>query len=270
MFWVGVGILLFVIWRIARPYWRRRPTENEAILVTGCDSGFGFHIAKALVEATDAAVFAGYVTQEGATQLKALGPRVHAIALNVTSDSEVDAAFEAIEKSGKVLMGVVNNAGIGSYGFAEGISMDCYEKIISINLVGVIRVTKRALPFLRRSKGRLVTMGSLGCRMPSAFGSAYIPTKAAVACYQDCVRQETWKFGMRCSLVEPGFFATGMLHRSAVIGESAMKDADDSLKAAYGSYADKMKRSEGSVKLVEKLNGGEVLSVSRLLSSMHS
>merc|ERR1719401_3081306 len=99
--------------------------------------------------------------------------------------------------------------------------MDCYEKIVNINLLGVIRVTKRALPFLRRSKGRLVTMGSLGCRMPSAFGSAYLPSKAGVATFQDCVRQEMYRFGVRCSLVEPGFFATGMLHRSAEIGKAA-------------------------------------------------
>merc|ERR1740123_596233 len=99
--------------------------------------------------------------------------------------------------------------------------MDRYEQNLNVNLLGSIRVTKSALPLLRQSRGRLVTMGSLGCRMPSAFGSAYLPTKAGLATFQDCVRQEVYRFGVRCSLVEPGFFATGMLQKAAQIGEEA-------------------------------------------------
>lgn len=262
MFYAWAAALLYVVFRVLRPFWKKKLTENDAVLVTGCDVGFGFHIVRALLKATDATVFAGFVSKDGQKNLQALGPRVVTVALDVTKAEEVEATFAAIEKSGKALAGVVNNAGIGCYGYAEALTMECYEKIISINLVGAIRVTRKALPLLRASKGRLVTMGSIGCRMPSAFGSAYLPSKAGIASYQDCVRQETFRFGMRCSLIEPGFFATGMLHRSAAIGDSASKapaaaKVDESISQAYGSWEEKMKRTEDAVKAVEKLNGGE-------------
>lgn len=258
--YVGVCIIGFVLWRALRARWRLKLTDDNAILVTGCDSGFGYHIVKTLLASTSAQIVAGYITEEGKKSLAAMGSRVTAVKLDVTSDADVEAVFESISKSGKVLWGVVNNAGIGAYGWVEGLTMDCYEKILMINYLGTLRVTKRALPTLRINKGRLVCMGSLGCRVPSAFGSAYLPTKAALASFQDCLRQEVWRFGMRCSLVEPGFFATGMLHRSADIGDIATSSSQSSsgdLTSVYGSWKEKMKRTEASVIAAEKANGGE-------------
>jgi len=252
--------LLFQLWRVLRRYLRRQLVESDAVLVTGCDSGFGLRIVKALVEKTEAAVFAGYVTQEGSRALASLGPRVHPVPLDVTKDAEVQDAFAEVASSGKSLRGVVNNAGLGAYGWCEAVSMERYEQNLRINLLGAIRVTKAALPLLRRSRGRLVTMGSMSGRCPSAFGSAYIPTKAALASFQDCVRQEVYRFGVRCSLVEPGFFATGMLHRAATLGEHASArtetQAEDALEG-YEPFSSKMKRCEGSVLQCERLNGGE-------------
>jgi len=246
-----------------RRVWRRQITKDEAVLVTGCDSGFGLDIVKALAERTEATVFAGYVTDAGRTELEGLGERVKPLRLDVTKQEEVADAFQALSQSGKTLWGVVNNAGIGCYGYAEAISMERFEQNLNVNVLGSIRVTRLALPLLRKSQGRLVTMGSVGGRMGVAFGSAYVPTKAAQGAFQDCVRQEVYRFGVRCSLVEPGFFRTGMLHRAAEIGKQASapptngKKHECPVEAAYGSYADRMKRTEGAVLAVEQLNGGE-------------
>mmetsp|Transcript_57168 Transcript_57168/g.121563 ORF Transcript_57168/g.121563 Transcript_57168/m.121563 type:complete len:331 (+) Transcript_57168:127-1119(+) len=257
--------LAFCLLRCHLP--RRRLDAEDAVLVTGCDSGFGLAIVKTLLLETGATVVAGAVTKEGLERLKKMGGekngngRVVALLLDVTKDEDVKKAIEEIASSGKKLAGVVNNAGIGIYGWCEAMAMETYEKIIQINLVGTIRVTKAALPLLRKSSGRLVTMGSLAGRAPSAFGSAYTPTKAAVASFQDAVRQEVYRFGVYCSLIEPGFFATGMLHRSAELGRKdacgAESGEDPAVVAAYGSYSEKMKRTEGSVIASEKLNGGE-------------
>lgn len=235
--------------------------EKEVVLVTGCDSGFGLAIVKALLKQTTASIIAGAVTNQGLKGLEELGSRVKAVEMDVTKEEHVDKVFKDLEASGKSLAGVVNNAGIGVYGWAEALAFQRYEANVQVNLLGAIRVTKRALPFLRQSKGRLVTIGSLGGRCASAFGSAYVPTKAGIASFQDCVRQEVYRFGVRCSLVEPGFFATGMLHRSAEIGKEACGAAnggeDPAILAAYGSYAEKMKTTEAPIQAVEKLNGGE-------------
>mmetsp|Transcript_70919 Transcript_70919/g.140718 ORF Transcript_70919/g.140718 Transcript_70919/m.140718 type:complete len:318 (+) Transcript_70919:52-1005(+) len=259
---IVVGLAL--LWRLVRRAWRRQITKEEAILVTGCDSGFGLSIAKALVERTEATVFAGYVTDAGRSKLEGFGERVKPLKLDVTQQADVEAAFQALSQSGKTLWGVVNNAGIGCYGYAEALAIERFEQNLNVNVLGSIRVTKLALPLLRKSKGRLVTMGSIGGRMGVAFGSAYVPTKAAQGAFQDCVRQEVHRFGVRCSLIEPGFFRTGMLHRAAEIGKEACfapptngKKHECPVEAAYGSYAERMKRTEGAVLAFEHLNGGE-------------
>lgn len=260
---VVAAVALHAAWTLFRRRWRRRLTAGEAVLVTGCDSGFGARIVEVLLDKSDATIYAGYVTDEGGKKLSALGERVVPLRMDVTKDSDVAAAFDALKKSGMPLRGVVNNAGIGVYGWCEELTMDRYEKNIDVNLLGSIRVTKSALPLLRMSKGRLVTMGSVGGRFPTAFGSAYVPTKAALNSFQDCVRQEVYRFGVKCSIVEPGFFATGMLHRSAATGEESRVASNGKLNgsassiSSYESYAEKMKRTEGTVIAIERLNGGE-------------
>lgn len=251
----------YALWCLIRRRLRRILTASDVVLVTGCDSGFGLSIVKALLRDTGASVIAGAVTPNGLKGLKELGSRVNAVEMDVTKEEHVEKVFKDFEAGGKSLAGVVNNAGIGCYGWTEALSLERYETNLQINAMGVVRVTKKALPFLRKSRGRLVTMGSLGGRQPSAFGSAYVPTKAYVASFQDCVRQEVYRFGVYCSLVEPGFFATGMLHRSAELGKASQTTKgggeDPAVVAAYGSYNEKMKVTEGAVVAAEKINGGE-------------
>merc|ERR1712183_998612 len=67
-----------------------------------------------------------------------------------------------------------------------------------------------------------------------------------------------YRFGVYCSLVEPGFFATGMLHRAADIGNESATGQDSELARIYGeTWSEKMKRSEQAVQATEKANGGE-------------
>lgn len=257
---LGIFVLVRGLWQIVRNRLRRDINADTTILVTGCDSGFGFSIVRALREKTGALIVAGAVTENGLQRLKSLGRgRVIPVTMDVTKDSDVEKVFAEVEAIGNPLVGVINNAGIGTYGWCEVLDLDRYSQNIEVNLMGVIRVTKRALPLLRKSKGRLVTMGSLAGRVPSAFGSSYAPTKAAVASFQSCVRQEVYRFGVRCSLIEPGFFATGMLHRSAELGRSSCvaSETDSGISSAYCSYAQKMAKTSDAVSLAEKFNGGE-------------
>jgi len=244
---------------VIRRLWRHSLRRDDAVLVTGCDTGFGLGIVKGLLRQTSATIIAGAITKEGLDRLKVLDPRVIAVELDVTKDTDVDKALSKLEN--RRLAGVVNNAGIGCYGWCEALKLDTYEKNFQVNVLGTIRVTKRALPLLRACRGRLVVMGSMGGRVASACGSGYLPTKAAVASFMDCVRQEMYPFGVACSLVEPGFFATGMKDRSIEAGKASSSisegEEDEVILAAYGRYADKMKRLEPQVAQMEWLNGGE-------------
>ena len=113
----------------------------------------------------------------------------------------------------------MNNAGISAFGWAEELPLARYQKNMDVNFFGAVRVCKAFLPTIRENKGRVVHMGSISDRMPSAFGSSYISSKAAMACYTDCLRQEVYRFGVKVSLIEPGFFATAL--RSVLPASSA-------------------------------------------------
>ena len=91
-------------------------------------------------------------------------------------------------------------------------------------------------------------MGSIGGHAPSAFGSAYLSTKAAMMSFSQCLRQEVHRFGVRVSLVEPGFFRTELLKRGAsngATGEASARNGE--LSVAYGDYAAKMGATTGAV-----------------------
>ena len=119
--------------------------------------------------------------------------------MDVTKEEDVQAAVDCVIKTGLDLALVVNNAGISAFGYSEFLPMKRYKANAEVNYFGAIRVTKAFLPLLRKSRGRLINMGSMGDRMPSAFGSAYLSTKAALASFSDCVRQEVHRFGVTVS-----------------------------------------------------------------------
>ena len=67
------------------------------------------------------------------------------------------------------LWAVINNAGIAVFAETEWCTMDAYQRVIDVNLMGLIRVTKAFLPLVRRAKGRVVNMSSLAGKMISLF-----------------------------------------------------------------------------------------------------
>jgi len=134
--------------------------------VSGCDTGFGLTLAKDLHN-MGCKVFAGCLMKDangdGAKELGRLSKsgRMHVLQLDVTKDADWEKAVEYIKKeSDGKLWGLVNNAGWATYGHVEWVSMETYERIININLLGVIRGTKAMLPLVRAAQGRVVTITS--------------------------------------------------------------------------------------------------------------
>ncbi|KAM9037948.1 D-beta-hydroxybutyrate dehydrogenase, mitochondrial-like isoform 2-T5 [Sarcophilus harrisii] len=171
---------------------REKMSLNKAVLVTGCDSGFGLSIAKHL-HALGFTVFAGCLLK-----------------LDVCKCAEVNKAIETIQnhlkEPSKGLWGLVNNAGVSTFGEVEFTSLETYKEVAEVNLWGTIRTTKASLPLLRRAKGRVVNISSVLGRTASAGRSTYCVTKFGVEAFSDCLRYELYPMGVRVSVVEPGNF----------------------------------------------------------------
>ncbi|XP_051847543.1 D-beta-hydroxybutyrate dehydrogenase, mitochondrial isoform X2 [Antechinus flavipes] len=218
---------------------------NKAVLVTGCDSGFGLSIAKHL-HAMGFTVFAGCLLKDkgeaGSQELDAMNcDRMKTIQLDVCKSAEVNKAIETIQENlkepSKGLWGLVNNAGVSTFGEVEFTSLETYKEVAEVNLWGTIRTTKASLPLLRKAKGRVVNISSVLGRTASAGRSTYCVTKFGVEAFSDCLRYELYPLGVRVSVVEPGNFTVATrLYKPERIQAAARKMWDSLPEAVRRDY----------------------------------
>uniref|UniRef100_A0A8C5L9U9 Hydroxysteroid (17-beta) dehydrogenase 2 n=1 Tax=Jaculus jaculus TaxID=51337 RepID=A0A8C5L9U9_JACJA len=192
------------------------PVDQKAVLVTGSDSGFGHALAKHL-DKLGFTVFAGVLDEKGsgAEELrKSCSERLSVLQMDVTKPEEIkDAHSKVIERiKDKGLWAVVNNAGIFHLPIdGELIPMTDYKKCMAVNYFGAVEVTKAFLPLLRKSKGRLVNVSSMGGTVPLQMLAAYNSTKAALTMFSSIMRQELSKWGVKVIIIQPGAFRTNIV-----------------------------------------------------------
>uniref|UniRef100_A0A8U8AXM7 BDH protein n=1 Tax=Geospiza parvula TaxID=87175 RepID=A0A8U8AXM7_GEOPR len=218
--------------------------EGKAVLITGCDKGFGHALAKCL-HAKGFTVFAGCLLMvNGARELRNMkSDRMKVLQMDVCSDQEVAQAVDFVKRTLKEpeegLWGLVNNAGISTFGEVEFASLDNYKKVAEVNLWGTVRVTKAFLPLIRRAKGRVVNITSMLGRMASPSRSCYCVSKFGVAAFSDCLRQEMYRWGVRVVLIEPSNFvaATGILTAAGIDrqAQALWSGATLTVRQDYGS-----------------------------------
>ena len=167
---IGVTtILIQISWVLSR-YLRQYShlehvsPRNRAVLVTGCDSGFGHEVCYKL-DSYGFHVFAGFLSTDSQSAQKLrtnCSNRLKIIKLDVTQVEDVKNAVKQIEVSGLDLWALLNNAGIAQYSLTEmGHEIDVFEKTFAVNVFGLVRMTKHCLPLLRKSGGRVVNMASV-------------------------------------------------------------------------------------------------------------
>ncbi|XP_077204057.1 D-beta-hydroxybutyrate dehydrogenase, mitochondrial isoform X2 [Paroedura picta] len=190
---------------------------ERPVLITGCDSGFGFALAKYLHE-KGFIIYAGCLLKDqgrgGSKDLDNMkSDRMRAVQLNVCDSEDVARAVDYVTSTlkdpQKGVWGLVNNAGISTFGEVEFTSMDTYKEVAEVNLWGTIRTTKAFLPLIRRAKGRVVNISSMMGRMANPARSPYCITKFGVEAFSDCLRYEMRPHDVKVCIVEPGNFIAG-------------------------------------------------------------
>lgn len=146
--------------------------------------------------------------------------------LDVTDARTVsDAAVQVDRALGELpLIGLVNNAGIGIGGPIEFLAPSELRRQMEVNLVGPLAVIQAFIPALRRSRGRIVNISSIGGKMAAPFLFPNNGSKFALEALSDSLRAELKPFGINVSIVEPGNIKTPML-------EKALSAVDEGLRA---------------------------------------
>ncbi|CAL1541586.1 unnamed protein product [Lymnaea stagnalis] len=224
-------------------YRRRNGRVNpglKAVLITGCDSGFGHALAERL-DADGYKVFAGCLDAncEGARLLQSkTSPKLELIQLDVTEDEQIEAARVAVAEllMGNVLWAVVNNAGVACHAEFEWTPKKTFQKIIEVNLMGVVNVTRAFLPLVRAAKGRVVNISSMAGRTALPGFTAYSASKFAVLGFSDSLRREMKHFGVKVITLEPALYKTAMASTSTVLSQNDAfwSNAEPGVRRDYG------------------------------------
>lgn len=203
------------------------------VLITGIAGGFGKPTALALLDRGHEV--AGSVRSRAGRnadtvkELEAAGARIVEMDVTDTGSTEAGVA-EAIAALGGLDV-VFNNAGIGSYGIQELMSPEDMARVFDVNVMGVQRVMRAALPHMRvQGRGTVLYTSSLIGRIATPFYGTYSASKWALEAIVECYRTELSGFGIESCIIEPGAMPTAFFD-----GMVGPKDLDR--EGQYGEFA---------------------------------
>jgi NAD(P)-dependent dehydrogenase (short-subunit alcohol dehydrogenase family) len=196
------------------------------VLITGASTGIGRATALHLAGA-GWTVFAGVrKIADGEALAAAGGARIEPIVLDVTDPAQIVAAVERVNEHGGRLDALVNNAGIGYGGPLELIPIDDLRNQLEVNVLGPVAVTQALMPALRRARGRVVLVSSIGGRVAMAFTAPYAASKHAIEAIGDALRVELRSSHVQVALIEPGSVATPIWDKSRAQGDGLSVPAE--------------------------------------------
>jgi NAD(P)-dependent dehydrogenase (short-subunit alcohol dehydrogenase family) len=186
-----------------------RSPGSRAALVTGSSTGIG-RATSLRLDAAGWSVFAGVRRDEDARDLAAAGSgRLRPLILDVTDEATIAAARELIDAEAPAgLNALVNNAGVAFTGPVEFVPLDEFRNQLEINLVGHLAVMQATIPALRRARGRIVNVTSIGGVVATPFFGPYSASKFGLEAISDALRNELRPWGIETIAIEPGSVAT--------------------------------------------------------------
>jgi NADP-dependent 3-hydroxy acid dehydrogenase YdfG len=229
---VGTFRFFFIEFHLVKN--ERKFYMSKIILVTGASAGFGKDAAETLAKAGHR-VFATVRDRNGrsraaADELSAKG--IEVLELDVTNDASVDAAFKALyNKTGEKLDVLINNAGLFAAGLSETYTPEQVRDMFEVNVFGIQRMTRAALPVMRKNKsGLIINIGSILGRVTIPFLGLYGASKFAVEALTESYRYELSQLGVDVVLVQPSAYPTKLY-------TSLIQPADAGRAAEYGEVA---------------------------------
>jgi NADP-dependent 3-hydroxy acid dehydrogenase YdfG len=192
--------------------------RGTAALITGASSGIGCATARALAgEGAEVALVArrGDRLRELAAQLRRDGRRALAVEADVTERAQASAAVQrAVEGLGRLDL-VVNSAGLMLNGPVENAPLEEWDRMVALNVLGLLYVSHAALPHLLRCAERpprrvsdLINISSIAGRKANLGSGVYNLTKFGLGAFSESLRQEVTNRNVRVAVIEPGAVAT--------------------------------------------------------------
>jgi NADP-dependent 3-hydroxy acid dehydrogenase YdfG len=209
--------------------------NGTVALVTGASSGIGEATAASLAAAGATVALVARRKDRLESLASSLGGRTLVIEADITSQAAAaDAVERTVSELGR-LDTVVNNAGVMLLGPAVGAPLEEWERMVDINVKGLLYVTHQALPHLvaaasssERGVADLINISSVAGRVARSGSGVYNLTKFGVTAFSESLRQELAERHVRVSVVEPGAVETELTthNRPEIIQASRQRFAN--------------------------------------------
>jgi short-subunit dehydrogenase len=260
--------------------------KGKTVLVTGASSGIGEELAWQLGQCGAKLTLAARrqtVLERLADRIaKADTPRPLVAPCDVTRDGDVERAVTESVRHWGTLDVVIANAGFGVVGPLDTLSIEDYRRQFETNVFGVLRTIYAALPYVERSKGHVVIIGSVAGWTSTPGASAYAMSKFAVRALADAITPELRLADVKVTLISPGFVVSdirrvdnrGVLHATAKdpipewLALSTSKAVRQTLKAVAQAKREKILSGHGKLLvLVERFAPWMIRAVARRVAA---
>jgi NAD(P)-dependent dehydrogenase (short-subunit alcohol dehydrogenase family) len=229
---------------------------KDVALVTGSSSGIGFETALLLARSG----FHTYASMRNLEKSKNITEianteklPLQVIQLDVNDDKSVKDAIDKIVAENRRIDVLVNNAGYGLFSPIEDVTLDQVKDQFETNFFGVVRVTKEALPIMRKQrKGTIVNVSSGAGRVGVPVYSAYVASKFALEGLSESMRYELKEFGINIVIIEPGVIKTNIVEnlKTADIRSTSKSPYSDLIERVSKGFGKMMDNSSSPPKLV--------------------
>ena len=207
-------------------------TQSPVWFITGCTTGFGRELAKAVLERGWPAVVTGRGKECLAGLVEGHGQTALALDLDVTDQVQIDAAVKAaLDRFGRIDV-LVNNAGYGYQSSVEEGDDKAIRAQFDANVFGLFAMTRAVLPAMRAQRsGHIINISSVAGLVGFASSAYYAASKHAVEGFSDSLLAEVEPLGVKVTVIEPGPFRTEWAGASLKQDRSSIADYQDTAQA---------------------------------------
>jgi NADP-dependent 3-hydroxy acid dehydrogenase YdfG len=208
---------------------------GKVVVITGASSGLGEAAARLLCEEGATVVLGARRfdrIQALAEELNGKGGKALAVQTDVTDVDQVKALVDAaVQTYGRIDV-MINNAGLMPHSPLERLKIDEWDRMVDVNLKGVLYGIAAALPYMREQKaGHIINVSSVAGHKVSQAGAVYSATKHAVRALSEGLRQEVKPYNIRTTVISPGAVATELPD------SITEQDISESMHGFYDKYA---------------------------------
>jgi len=206
--------------------------KDKVCIVTGAASGIGKEIALTYAREGGKVVIADMnkpAAQEAADEIVKAGGTAMAVAMDVTSEEQVNAAVAEVVTAYGTVDVLVSNAGIQIVHPIEEFPFSDWKKMLAIHLDGAFLTTKAVVPLMQKSGngGSIIYMGSVHSKEASVLKSAYVTAKHGLIGLCKTVSKEGGKYKIRANVICPGFVRTPLVEKQIPEQAKALGISED-------------------------------------------